>query len=135
MREGGCLCGALRFRTERDPSRTVVCHCTFCQRLTGSAFAVWPVLSESHVTIDGERSRYEHRSDESGRWIHLFFCPRCGTTVFSRWEQGSGELALLGGTFDETGWITVDRHVWTRSKQPWVVIPDGHAHFAKSSRA
>ena len=132
---GGCLCGAIRFRAGRDPSRTVVCHCTFCQRLTGSAFAVWPVFAETEVALRGEHSRYEHRSDESGRWIHLFFCPRCGTTIYSRWQEDKGELALLGGTFDETGWISVSRHVWTRSKQPWVVIPDGHAHFAKSARA
>jgi hypothetical protein len=134
VREGGCLCGELRFKTSDGPRRTVVCHCTFCQRLTGSAFAVWPVFAEADVSMSGDAQRYEHRSDESGRWIHLFFCQRCGTTVYSRWQEDKGELALLGGTFDETGWIGVDRHVWTRSRQRWVEIPAGHAQFAMSSR-
>lgn len=134
VREGGCVCGALRFRTRGEPSRTVVCHCTFCQRLTGSAFAVWPVFAEAEVSITGEASRYEHHSDESGRWIHLYFCPRCGATIHSRWQEDKGELALLGGTFDDTGWITVSRHVWTRSRQHWFSIPAGTPAFEKSSR-
>ena len=134
MRAGGCLCGNLRFETPDSAKRTVVCHCTFCQRLTGSAFAVWPTFAESDVKMNEGHSRYEHRSDESGRWIHLFFCPRCGTTLFSRWQEDKGELALLGGTFDDTSWITVDRHVWTRSKQHWFSIPPGPPAFEQSSR-
>ena len=135
MRQGGCLCGELRFQAPDAPKRTVVCHCTFCQRLTGSAFAVWPVFTAAEVKISGGRSHYEHRSDESGRWIRLFFCPRCGTTLYSTWEADCGELALLGGTFDDTSWISVDRHVWTRSRQHWVSIPAGAPAFEKSSRA
>lgn len=118
----------------RRSARLFVCHCTFCQRLTGSALAVWPVFAAADVAIAGERSRYEHRSDESGRWIRLFFCPRCGTTAYSTWEGDSGELAFLGGTFDDTSWISVDRHVWTRSKQRWFSLPPGAVAFPKSSR-
>jgi hypothetical protein len=134
MREGGCLCGAVRYRTNGGPSRTVVCHCTFCQRCTGSAFAVWPVFSRDQVKVEGTLSAYEHRSDESGRWIRLYFCPRCGTTVTSSFEIVADEVAILGGTFDDTSWIRVDRHVWTRSKQHWVPLPQDAKLFEKSSR-
>ena len=132
---GGCLCGAVRYRAATRPSRTVVCHCTFCQRATGSAFAVWPTFLEAHVEITGKLTRFEARSDESGRWIHLHFCPHCGTTLYSTWQEGSGEVALLAGTLDDTSGIKVDRHVWTRSKQHWFELPPGAKTFDKSSRA
>ena len=132
-REGGCLCRAVRYRTQGEPSRTVVCHCKFCQRSTGRAVAVWPTFAQADVQTTGALSAYEHRSDESGRWIRLFFCPRCGTAVTSTFEKGSGEVAVLGGTFDDTSWIAVDRHVWTRSKQHWVPLPQGARSFEKSS--
>jgi hypothetical protein len=73
-REGGCLCGAVRYRASGNPSRTVVCHCKFCQRCTGSAFAVWPTFGQEKVEIRGTLTGYKHHWDESGRWIRLNFC-------------------------------------------------------------
>jgi hypothetical protein len=131
---GGCLCGRVRFEASGRPARTVVCHCTFCQRCTGSAFALWPTYPQADVKISGTLAVYEQRSDESGRWIRIHFCPRCGTSVASTWEADPGEIALPGGTFDDTGWIAVDRHVWTRSKQHWFALPPGAVSFEKSSR-
>ena len=135
MRTGGCLCGAVRYQTPAEATRTVVCHCSFCQRCTGSAFAVWPTFGKDDVKLNGVLTSYEHRSDESGRWIRLDFCPRCGTTVTSTFEKGPGEIAFLAGTFDATDWITVDRHVWTRSKHDWISIPAGVPAYERSSTA
>src|SRR5262245_56285475 len=98
-RDGGCLCGAVRYRVPAAPSRTVACHCRFCQRLTGSAFAVWPTYPAAEVEMKGRLSSYEHRSDVSGRRIQVQFCAACGTRVSSTFEKGPGEVALLGGTF------------------------------------
>ena len=134
MKTGGCVCGAVRYEIATPPSHTAVCHCTFCQRVTGSAFALWPTFSQTDVKLTGALKTYEHRSDESGRWIRLNFCPRCGTTVSSTFEIEQGEVSILGGTFDDTGWIKVDRHVWTRSKQHWFSLPGGVPAFEKSSR-
>ena len=131
---GGCLCGAVRYSTMTRPSRTVVCHCTFCQRATGSAFAVWPTFRQDQVEIQGSLSTYKTKSDESGRWIKLHFCPKCGTTLSSTWQEDRGEIALLAGTLDDTSGIKVDRHVWTRSKQHWFELPPGAQAFEKSSR-
>ena len=132
--KGGCLCGAVRYRAATRPSRTVVCHCTFCQRATGSAFAVWPTYRESDVSISGKMKTYETRSDESGRWIRLHFCPGCGATIASHWQEGGGEIAFLGGTLDDAREMKVDYHVWTRSKQHWFELPPGAKAFEKSSR-
>jgi hypothetical protein len=123
----------VRYQTRRDAMRTVVCHCKFCQRCTGSAFAVWPTFAPDSVEIRGELTAYEHRSDESGRWIRLNFCARCGTTVSSTFEKGPGQIAILAGTFDRTDWIRVDRHVWTRSKHDWISIPAGVPAYERSS--
>jgi hypothetical protein len=131
---GGCLCGAVRYRAATRPSRTVVCHCTFCQRATGSAFAVWPTYRESDVSISGKMKTYETRSDESGRWIRLHFCPGCGATIASHWQEGGGEIAFLGGTLDDSREMKVDYHVWTRSKQHWFELPPGAKAFEKGSR-
>lgn len=135
MRTGGCLCGAVRYRANGEPSRTVVCHCKFCQRCTGSAFAVWPTFAHKEVSVGATLSTYEHRSDESGRWIRLNFCPSCGTTLTSTFEKELGEISILGGTFDDTTWIRVDRQVWTRSRQHWLALPEGVRAFEKSSGA
>lgn len=131
---GGCLCGAVRYRVASGPSRTVVCHCTFCQRATGSAFAVWPTFFENQVEIEGKLETYETRSDESGRWIRLHFCPRCGATIASHWQEDRGEIAFLGGTLDDTKGIRVDYHVWTRSRQHWFELPPGAKAFDKESQ-
>jgi len=131
---GRCLCGAVRYRTATPPSRTVVCHCTFCQRATGSAFAVWPTFFEKHVEVTGTLNTFETRSDESGRRIRLHFCAKCGTTIGSHWQEDRGEIAFLGGTLDDSRGMKVDYHVWTRSKLNWFELPPGAKAFEKSSR-
>jgi hypothetical protein len=133
---GGCLCGAVRYRTTGRPERTTACHCTFCQRLTGSAFGIWVTFRIDNVAFDGDaRQAYEHRSDESGRWIRAEFCARCGTTLGSTLEKGSGLYAIVGGTYDDTSWLSPEKHIWTRSAQPWVVIPADVPRFEKQAVA
>jgi hypothetical protein len=132
-RVGSCICGAVSYRARGEPERTSVCHCTYCQRLTGSACAVWVSFRKENVELAGvPRAVYEHHSDESRRWIRSEFCPRCGTTIGSTFERAPELYALAGGTFDDTGWIEITRHVWTRSAQHWMVIPSDVPAFPKS---
>lgn len=134
IHEGGCLCSEVRYRTIGLPITATVCHCTFCQRRTGSAFSQ-PV----HFPIDrvefsgGPLTQYEHRSDESHRWLRLEFCPRCGTTVRWTTERRPGVYGIAGGTFDEPGWYRIERHIWTRSAQSWLTLPEGMAAFEKGA--
>lgn len=131
--EGGCLCGAVRYRATGQPVRATVCHCTFCQRISGSAFGVWVTYRKEDVTITGEFKTHEHRSDESGRWIKMEFCPRCGTNIGATFERSSELRSQLAGTFDDTSWINISRHIWTRSAWPWVPIPKELPHFDKQA--
>lgn len=133
--EGGCLCGAVRYRVTGQPTRTAVCHCTFCQRRTGSAFGISAYFAEQDVAItQGVLHPYEHRSDESRRWLKMEFCPTCGTTVTWTAELFPGERAVAGGTLDDPNWLKLDRHLWTRSAQHWMVFPAEIQRIEKQPR-
>ena len=125
VREGGCLCGAVRYRARGEPLRTLVCHCRFCQKMTGStsyAEAMFPIEA---VEIDGPLSTYAHRSQTSGKAVHLHFCPRCATTVtltFERWPQ---YRAVSRGTLDDPDSVEIGSHIWTESAQSGVMVPGG----------
>ena len=134
LHEGGCVCGALRYRVRGEPVLALACHCTFCQRRLGSAFSLEAFFHESSVEItQGEPKTYEHYSDESRRWLRMQFCPHCGTTVAHTLELRPGMIAIAVGTLDDSSWIVIGRHVWVRSKRPWLPIPAEVAVFPKGS--
>ena len=123
---GSCACGAVRYRVTGRPIVGAVCHCTFCQRRLASAFAVLATFPEESVEItQGELKECEHRSDASGRWLRMNFCPKCGTTVYHTAEVRPRARTIAGGTFDDPNWFTINRHIWVKSKLPWVTIPAG----------
>ena len=98
--EGGCVCGSVRYVTQGDPLRVTVCHCTWCQKRTGTAFAVEPVFNEDQVEITGgPLTKYRHISNESGRWLDLEFCPKCGTNIGLTLEWRPGARIIDAGTF------------------------------------
>ena len=91
---------------------------------------------EAHLKVileTGELGTYEHRSDESGRWIRMEFCPRCGTSIGATFERSPELRSQLAGTFDDPSWIDISRHIWTRSAQHWVPIPEGPPRFEKQA--
>src|SRR5262249_48549757 len=95
--EGGCHCRAVRYRVVENPFRVVVCHCTSCQRRTGSAFGISVVFAEQDVEImQGVLKSYEYRSDESHRWLKTEFCPTCATTVTFTAEAVPGMRGIAG---------------------------------------
>lgn len=126
MHEGGCLCGAVRYRVKNAPFRTSLCHCKFCQRRTGSAFGVGVYFrKDDFELLRGALKSYEYRSDESGRWLRMEFCPKCGTTVTWTLELFPDGRGVAGGSFDDPGWLRIERQTWTRSRQPWLPLAPG----------
>lgn len=130
IHEGGCLCGATRYKTTADPLRVTICHCSFCQRFTGSAFLVEPIFGRADVAFSGNPlNTYDHRSDNSNQRVTLNFCGRCGTTLHLDLERFPDILGLCGGTFDDPNWFerstATCRHIFTRSAQVGVVLPPG----------
>ena len=136
MHEGGCLCGAVRYRVTNAPFRTGVCHCRFCQRRTGSAFGVGVYFRKTDFELTrGSLKSYEYRSDESGRWLRMEFCANCGTTVTWTLELFPDGRGVAGGSFDDPGWLKIERHVWVRSKHHWVPIPPEVEQHHESAHA
>ena len=133
IHEGGCACGAVRFRARGQPVVAMACHCRFCQRRLGTAFALVAYFNEKNVEFRGELSMYVHRSDESGRWLRMEFCPRCATTLTHTAEVRPGLRSLTIGSFDDPDWLRIERHIWTRSKRTWVSIPSDVTAFPKGS--
>jgi len=124
--EGRCTCGAVRYRMTRRPLIVHCCHCTYCQRETGSAFA-WNAMIESQLVelLAGEPEVVLTPSS-SGRGQKIVRCPACRVAVWSHYA-GSGDAIrfVRVGTLNEPGRLPPDIHIFTASKQPWVVLPEG----------
>jgi hypothetical protein len=121
--EGGCACGAHRYALTATPLIVHACHCRDCQRLTGSAFVIniW-IEPEFVKTSAPEPASYRLRGG-SGAPHDVFFCPTCGTYLWSRYGRGTKSLFVRAGTLDEPDAVTPDVHIFTRTKLPWVVLP------------
>jgi hypothetical protein len=136
IHEGGCLCRDVRYKTTAEPIQTLVCHCTFCQKLTGSAFLVEPIFKRDAVVFSGSATRtYNHRSDGSAMRVTLNFCGTCSTTLYLELERFPHVLGICGGTFDDPSWFDRGaekcRHIFTRSAQRGVVLPAGLQTFTE----
>jgi hypothetical protein len=118
-----------------NPLRVSACYCTFCQRRTGGALSIHAFFEEKNIESTGDGlTTYEHHSGESGLWLRLHFCNRCATTVMLTLEKFPG-LRIITGALSTTNWIKIDRQVWTRSAQHWMVFPENVDRFEKSSQA
>jgi hypothetical protein len=135
IHEGGCACGAVRYRVHGQPEIGLVCHCRFCQRRLGTAFATIGYFKATAVDIfQGPLTTCEHRSDENGRWLKMEFCSKCGTTVSWTVEVRPGFRGIATGTFDDPDWCRIESHIWTQSARPWVAIPPDVAAFPKQRK-
>jgi hypothetical protein len=127
---GTCLCGAVEYRLIEDPLTLYACHCTDCQRQTGSSFALSMIVRrEALEVVSGQLEQYSVELAD-GRVKQAHFCSRCSTRL---WGPSSvARLAVLEpGTLDDTSWLNPVGHIWTRSAQPWVVIPDSELSFSE----
>jgi hypothetical protein len=122
--EGGCACGVVRYRLTSEPMFVHCCHCLNCQRQTGSAFVINLLIEADRVELlAGEPEPVDvPRDDGSTQRIHR--CPDCQVAVYS--EYGRPEVRFVrGGTLDEPSSVAPDVHIFTRSKLPWVTLPEG----------
>jgi len=122
--EGGCACGALRYKLTADPLIVHACHCRNCQRLTGSAFVTNIWIEKKFVeTVSGVPKSFK-LSGGSGNPHEVFFCDRCGTYLWSKYYAAPGDTVLLRvGTLDRPEAIKPDVHIFTRNKLPWLDLP------------
>ena len=117
---GGCLCGALRYAVSGQPVTHLVCHCTHCQKQTGSAFSTVFGVLEDQITMMRGGTRSYQDCGKSGRMVERHFCGTCGAPLFSKAEAAPGMLLVKAGSLDEAQIFVPAMHIWTRSKQAWV---------------
>jgi hypothetical protein len=117
--EGGCLCGAVRYRAETVPLRVVVCHCRNCQKQTGTAFSLVVAIPSDALRLQGETVTYIDTGD-SGAEVHRHFCGSCGSPLISKIPSRPNVVFIKSGTIDDTRWLVPEAHIWCRSAQPWV---------------
>jgi len=127
-REGGCSCGAVRYRLASDPLFVHCCHCLNCQRQTGSAFVVNLLIETDRVEVlAGEPQPVDVPRDD-GSMQRIFRCPDCHVAVYSEYTRPEFRF-VRAGTLDDPSWVRPDVHIFTRSKVPWVTLPESVPAF------
>lgn len=118
--QGGCQCGKVRYEIRAKPLTLYACHCTECQRQTGSAFGMsMSVPRDAVYILQGEPQPWS-RGSASGREVICFFCRECGTRLFHQPTRNPHITNIKPGTLDDTSWLQPVANLWTRSAQPWV---------------
>jgi hypothetical protein len=127
-REGGCSCGAVRYRLTSDPLFVNCCHCLNCQRQTGSAFVINALIEVDRVEIAAGEPQLVDVPRDDGSAQGIFRCPRCQTALYSHY--GHPVVAFVrAGTLDEPASVSPDAHIFTRSKLPWITLPESVPSF------
>ncbi len=126
--EGGCQCGAVRYRLKASPLTVYNCHCKDCQRFSGSAWSMsMPVRSEDFEQLSGKVDTYERVADR-GRHIVMNFCAHCHTWLWNN-PPAPGLVIVRAGSLDDMGWAKPIGNIWTDSKAAWVEIDPTLTNF------
>jgi hypothetical protein len=126
VHDGGCACRHVRYRMHGAPLFVHCCHCRWCQRETGASFALNAMIEADRVEILAGEVDVVLTPSNSGRGQKIARCPRCRIAVWSNYA-GAGDAVrfVRVGTLDEPDRLPPDIHIFTMSKQPWVVLPPG----------
>jgi hypothetical protein len=123
---GRCACGIIRYEITSTPLIVHCCHCRWCQRETGSAFVINAVIEDDRVRLMAGRPQVVNTASESGRGQLIARCPDCQVALFSNYAGGGRELSFVRvGTLEQPDLLPPDVHIYTQSKQPWVMLPPG----------
>lgn len=123
---GGCTCRAVRYRMETRPLFVHCCHCRWCQRETGASFALNAMIEADRVTLLAGAPELVDTPSESGRGQKIARCPKCRIAVWSHYAGAGPSVCFVRvGTLDQPDHLPPDIHIFTASKQPWLVLPPG----------
>jgi hypothetical protein len=122
--DGGCTCRRLRYRMTSKPLFVHCCHCRWCQRETGASFALNAMIEADRVQLLQGEVEVVNTPSNSGKGQKIARCPKCRIAVWSNYAGGGDALRFVRvGTLDEPDRLPPDVHIFTASKQPWVVLP------------
>lgn len=124
--EGGCDCRQVRYRLSSRPLFVHCCHCRWCQRESGAAFALNALIESDRVQRLAGEPELVPTPSESGQGQQIARCPRCRIAVWSHYAGAGPLLSFVRvGTLDQPDALPPDIHIFTASKQPWVLLPPG----------
>ena len=127
--EGGCFCKAVRYRLTTAPMIVHCCHCRNCQNKTGSAFVINAFIEAVRVELLSGETGID-TVESGGDQLHdIYRCRKCGTAVWSDYGQRGTIRIVRVGTLDDPDALPPDVHIFTRSKLPWVALPEGVPAF------
>ena len=127
---GGCLCGAVRYTAEADPTSATICHCRDCQKFTGSAFATLVGVAKEQVKFDGVVKTHTGIGG-SGKPILRHFCPECGSSLAEEPGTRPGFVILNVGTFDDPSVAKPGREIFRDDGLAWIHVEGDIPRFAK----
>ena len=123
--EGGCACGGIRYRMRHSPLFVHCCHCRWCQRETGAAFALNAMIETARVEVTKGAPAAVMIPSQSGAGQKIIRCPDCQVALWSHYGGAKDKVAFLRvGTLDNPDLLPPDIHIFLASKQPWVELPD-----------
>ena len=124
--EGGCTCRHVRYRMEAEPLFVHCCHCRWCQRETGTSYALNALIESDRVTVTGGSPELVDTPSASSKGQKIFRCPRCRVALWSHYSGSGPVVAFVRvGTLDTPDRLPPDVHIFTSTKQPWVLLPPG----------
>ncbi|RYE80475.1 MAG: GFA family protein [Oxalobacteraceae bacterium] len=128
--EGGCTCGAVRYRIASAPLIVHCCHCRWCQRESGAAFALNAMIEADRVASLGVQPEVIDTPSESGAGQRIARCPTCKVAVWSHYSGAGPVVSFVRvGTLDNPDLLPPDVHIFTSSRQPWLELPEGARVF------
>ncbi len=127
--DGGCQCGALRYRVRGQPRALFVCHCRECRKQSASAFGISVQVARKDLELVRGRPAVWARPADSGAEVRCLFCTVCGSRIWHENSPGSETVTLKGGSLDEPPDLTQAVHIWTSRKLPGVTIPPDARSF------
>ena len=130
--KGSCACGSVQYQMETGPLFTHCCHCTWCQRETGSAFVLNAMIEAARVTLLKGKPECTLTPSESGKGQKIWRCGSCRVALWSNYSGAGDRVRFVRvGTLDNPNALPPDIHIFTGTKQDWVVIPRDHLAVAE----
>ncbi len=125
---GGCSCAVIRYRIAAFPLGLYACHCTDCQRQSGSAFAMtMPVATAAFAIVEGAPKAWRRKSGDAE--VTAWICGDCGVRIYGERNTRPDSINVRAGTLDDTSWLRPAAHLFIRSAQPWVQFADQTSCF------
>ena len=117
--DGGCRCGAIRYRVTAMPAFTFACHCTDCRQLTASAFSIGLAVPEASFAVGGGEPRMWTKTADSGKPSHQYWCAVCHGWTHTIAEASPGVVVVRASTLDNSDWVRPVGQIFLRSAYPW----------------